>query len=104
MKRIASLGILLLISGCASNVRVYDELAEMPPTCQLRIGVEGIQTFSPKVAALGLKEMEIRVLGECKKTTAKLGLNAFVLKGFAKHDEPNGAVSMRCTGNAYECK
>src|SRR5882724_1628301 len=103
MKHIAWMAGALITSGCASNVRVYTDIARVPATCQPRIGVQQRLTFSSTDAGLGANELEDRVLKECKNSTARLGFNALLLKDIAKSDELDGAVSMRCTGVAYEC-
>ena len=100
MKYLIPLATLLLLTACASNVRVFGQVEDVPSTCQLRIGVNGIQTYSPAVAALGLKQLEIRVLDECKRTTAKLGLNAFAIKEFARRDEPTDRY--QCVAQAMD--
>jgi hypothetical protein len=88
----------------AGEIRVFNSGAEIPASCMPRIGIVQPLTFSPKAAQKGLEKMEIRVLKECKKSTARVHANAFLLEKFEKSDGSDGSVQIRCTGVAYLCK
>lgn len=104
MKHLLTIALLLSTCAYAGEIRVFNSEAEIPASCEPRIGIIQPLTFSPKAAKQGLEKLEIRVLKECKKSTARVHANAFLLKGFEKSDGSDGSVSIRCTGVAYQCK
>jgi hypothetical protein len=104
MKHLVRMVLLLSMCAYAGEIRVFNSEAEIPASCEPRIGIIQELAFSPKAAKQGLEKLEIRVLKECTKSTARVRANAFLLKKFEKSDGSDGSVALRCTGVAYQCK
>jgi hypothetical protein len=104
MKHLIRIALLLPMCAYAGEIRVFNSEAEIPASCEPRIGIMQPLNFSPKATKQSLEKLEIRVLKECKKSTKRVRANAFLLKGFEKREESDGSISLRCTGVAYQCK